>query len=117
MNIRFSPQEVRARISKEELESLLSENFISETIHLPGNGRFSFGIRLEDEPASDAATTSLTLIHQSDEIELRVARPELQALSERPAAKDLGIYSETPVEHGKQLSISLEVDIKTLKAK
>jgi hypothetical protein len=108
---------VRARISREELELLLSEHFISETIHLPGNGRFCFGIRLEEEHALDVAKAPLTLIHRSNEIELLVSRPELQALRERPPAKDLGIYTETPVERGQQLSISLEVDIKTQKTK
>jgi hypothetical protein len=115
MNIRFSSQAVRARITEEEVDRLLAGEELSETLFLPANRQFRFGIRLTQDLSPEAETAPLVLTPLVDELDLQVAKPVLQTLKERRPSKDRGIHIEIPTEAGPPLKLSLEIDLIKLK--
>ena len=110
MNTRFSENEIRFRINRSEMESLLSGHRIHLQLDLPDQEGYQFRIHPLTDPVENDRPLSLTVRERL--IELGVGVEELKSLSRRLPSKE-GLTTELPSRSGKQLlRVALEIDLK-----
>ena len=103
MNIKFSDGAVRCRVSRAELDRLLSGRAVALEVQLPRNHAFRANVwpgamagwQLESDPTG---------------IWITIPKAELQALSESLPSKE-GIEQEFDATEGK-VKVSFEVDVR-----
>lgn len=104
MNIKFSKQAVRIRITREELELLLVGRALVLEVLLPRTHTFRVSVRPHISSAwhLDSDPTGLWL---------SVPRAELEALAQSLPNKE-GIEHALPISNEHNLSVNLQVDLK-----
>lgn len=117
MNLRLSSNSARIRITGEELQALLLGNGLSETIHFTEKQTFRYGIHVKAGTSQDPRESEITYIKAPDSLIFNVSREALLKLQFMPKTKDLGIYVDSTAGAAQSLSLSLEVDIRSLKSR
>ena len=104
MNVKFSPQALRCRATRAELELLLAGRAISLAVELPRNHKFR--VSVQPSPASawqlDSDPTGLWLT---------IPRAALHSLAEGLPSKE-GVEHAFPVAEGREVTVSFEVDVR-----
>ena len=112
MNIRLSRNQVRFRISPEELLRLLKGESVEEITCFPGSMALCYRVDATPDEALPIKTP-LRLRWKDNRLSLAVATSALGALAQRLPSRD-GIESQEPsAQLGATLQYSLEVDIKS----
>jgi hypothetical protein len=104
MNVRFSEGELRCRVTRSEVERLLSGRAIALEVPLPRDHIFRMNIRPTtlNEWRLDSDPTGLWLT---------IARTDLEWLSQAPPSKE-GLDRTFDTANGGKLAVSFEVDVK-----
>jgi hypothetical protein len=107
MNIKFSPQALRCRATRAELDLLLVGRAISLTVELPRNHKFRVSVQPSQAGAwqldSDPTGLWLTIPHA-----------QLESLAQALPSKE-GIEHAFPIADGREVAVSFEVDLKDRK--
>jgi hypothetical protein len=103
MNVRFSEQAIRCRVTAVELEQLLTGRALSLELCLPRDRKFRVNVR-------PAALEAWQLDSDPTGIWIAIPRSQLQALAQ-------AVPSKEGIEHGFEaaqgsLAVSFEVDLK-----
>lgn len=110
MNLRFSEDSIRFRITRAELERLLQSGELSQVTWLPDGKNLTYRVLISPETA-----IGLSLEWRDNEIILFAPSFQLQDMLARPRsktlAKDLGCYQDVPVAENRLLRVVLEVDL------
>ena len=110
MNTRFSENEVRFRISRLELESLLSGHWLHLELDLPDQEGYQFRIHPFDVPGNENQPLFLNV--REKVMELGVSTASLRELAMRLPSKE-GLTAKVPSRGTAQvLRVALEVDSK-----
>lgn len=107
MNVKFSPQALRCRVARAELDLLLAGRAISLEVELPRNHRF----RVSVQPS---VTHAWQLDSDPTGLWLTIPRAELQALAHALPSKE-GLEHAFPIAERRELTVSFEVDVKDRK--
>jgi hypothetical protein len=110
MNFRIEGQELRWRISKEELENLCSGKPLKQTTHFP-NGRF-LEVVITANPNDKGLSLSVEKERMTLNIEKKAALDLWKALPCRE-----GLESIQHTDQGLPLRLVIDVDIRTQKRK
>jgi len=104
MNLRLSPGSVRVRLSRSELDVLLTTGEISAGTRLAPHHEFTYRVTLDDNAPE-------LLLDTTDEgIQLRLSTTHARELAARLPSKE-GIEAQQHNDRGNLLSVSLEVDL------
>ncbi len=101
MNLRLSKNQLRFRISKDELVLLQNNEILKEELILP-NSSITFGVTISE--------SGETFFEDQNFLLLRISETDLKTLADNFPSKD-GIEKEVQLKSGKSLLISLEVDV------
>jgi hypothetical protein len=104
MNVRFSEGAVRCRVTRTELERLMSGRAVALEVALPRDHIFRMSVRpttlggwrLDSDPTG---------------LWLTIARDDLEWLFESPPSKE-GVERTFDVANGGKLTVSFEVDVR-----
>ena len=107
MNVKFSPQALRCRATRAELDLLLAGRAISLVVELPRNHKF----RISVQPSP---TSAWQLDSDPTGLWLTIPRVALQALAEASPSKD-GVEHAFPIAEGCEVTVSFEVDVRDRK--
>lgn len=110
MNLRIEGQQVRFRLSKDELESLCFGNAILQSTTFP-NG-YSLDINLFAQNIDDI----MNIVYEGDYMELRVRKQAAQELYDALPSRE-GLQTMQAIDTKQSLELILEVDIRTQKRK
>jgi hypothetical protein len=103
MNVRFSEQAIRCRVTSAELQQLLTGRALSLELCLPRDRKFRVSVR-------PAALETWQLDSDPTGMWIAIPRSQLQALAETLPNKE-GIEREFETAQGK-LTVTFEVDLK-----
>jgi hypothetical protein len=104
MNIKFSPQAVRCRVTRAELDLLLVGRAIGLEVALPRDHKFRVNVR-------PSPTGSWQLESDPTGIWLTIPRAALESLAESLPSKE-GLERVFPLAQGQQVAVSFEVDVR-----
>lgn len=104
MKVRFSDQSVRCRVTRAELERLLTGRAIALEVALPRDHTFRVSIR-------PAAIDGWQLDSDPTGLWLSIPRTELESLSQSLPSKE-GIEQAFDISNGSSLMVSFEVDLR-----
>lgn len=108
MNLRIEGQQLRFRISKDELKNLYSDDSIIQSTIFPNGG--SLDISLLPQNMDDI----MNITYERDSVELRVQKQAIQDLYNALPSRE-GIQATQVTHAGQILELILEVDIRTQK--
>jgi hypothetical protein len=104
MNIKLSSGELRLRIARRELDTLLSSRAISLHVELPRNHAFRVNVR-------PAAIGGWLLESDPTGVWITIPRAELEALSQSLPNRD-GLEHSFELANGGSVAVIFEVDIR-----
>ncbi|HVA54758.1 MAG TPA: hypothetical protein VNI53_03020 [Gammaproteobacteria bacterium] len=104
MNLRLSPGSVRVRLSRSELDVLLSTGEISSGTRLAPHHEFTYRVTLDDN------APELLLDTTENGLQLRLSGTHVRELAARLPSKQ-GIEMQQADGRGGMLALSLEVDL------
>lgn len=107
MNIKFSPQSLRCRVTRAELDRLLTGRAVTLEVELPRHHRFRFSVQ-------PAVIGGWQLDSDPTGYWLSIPREELQALAETLPRKD-GLEHAFPTTGVCEVTVSFEVDVRDRK--
>jgi hypothetical protein len=105
MNVRLQGDQLRFRISPDEMEQLLKGQPLVERTYLPG------GQQLLYSAVADGDIASIRLTSLTGGFILHVPSPALQRLAESLPSRS-GITAIQALENGHVLSLAFEVDVR-----
>jgi hypothetical protein len=109
MNIKFSPQALRCRVARAELDLLLAGRALTLEVELPRNHKFRLSVQ-------SSTLSAWQLDSDPTGIWLTIPRAALEALAEALPSKE-GIEHAFPTAHGREVAVSFEVDVRDRKRK
>lgn len=104
MNVRFSDRAVRCRITRAELDRLLTGRAIELEVQLPKDHKFRVNVR-------PAAVSGWQLDSDPTGVWLSIPRTELESLSRSLPSKE-GLEQAFEISNGGRLVVSFEVDLR-----
>ena len=104
MNIKFSPHALRCRVTRAELDRLLTGRAVTLEVELPRHHHFRASVQ-------PSMTGGWQLDSDPTGLWLTIPRGELQALSESLPRKE-GLEHAFPVAGGGEVTVSFEVDVR-----
>jgi hypothetical protein len=107
MNIKFSPQALRCRVTRAELDRLLTGRAVTLEVELPRHHHFRASVQ-------PSATGGWQLDTDPTGLWLTIPRGELEALAETLPRKE-GLEHAFPVAGGREIEVSFEVDVRDRK--
>lgn len=110
MNVRFSDKSVRCRVTRAELDQMLSGRTVGLDVPLPEKHSFCLSVR----PAA-AVIGQWRLDSDPTGLWLTIPGRELEALAQSLPSKE-GIEHEFETAGGGRVRVSLEVDLKSERA-
>jgi len=110
MNLRFSEQELRFRVSKSELELLCAGNDIEQCTYLSNDKSLKYLIK------NDTNYKDMFLSYDNDYMILYVNNEYIRAFYESLPSRD-GLEITQTIDQNKSINLVLEVDIRTQKRK
>lgn len=108
MNIKFSDGAVRCRVTRAELDSLLSSRAIALEVALPRDHAFRVSIR-------PAAVGGWLLQSDPTGLWITIPRAELEALSQSLPSRE-GIEKDFELASGGSVKVSFQVDMRQKRA-
>lgn len=108
MNIKFSPQAIRCRVTRAELDLLLVGRAIELDVGLPRDHTFRVNVR-------PSALGSWQLDSDPTGIWLTIPRAALESLAASLPSKE-GLEQVFPLSKGREVVVSFEVDVREKKA-
>lgn len=104
MNVRFSRQEIRFRVSREEFETLRVARVLCGETLSPGGVAFRYEARVWEKDSG--------IVWSAGCLVLNLSEAELHRLAKTPPSKkNSGIEFEVPLEGGLALRVSFEIDL------
>jgi len=110
MNLRINGQELRFRISKEELESLCSGSIVSQSTILPNSKK------IEAQIIPNNSDDTMNLSDKNNIIILNVSKNLTQKFYDSLPSKE-GLEKIQKIDDTNSITLFLEVDIRTQKRK
>jgi hypothetical protein len=107
MNVKFSPQALRCRVARAELDLLLAGRAVALEVELPRNHKF----RVSVQPSS---TGAWQLDSDPTGLWLTIPRAALQSLADALPSKE-GVEHSFPIGDGREVKVSFEVDVRDRK--
>ena len=104
MNIKFSDQSVRCRVTRDELDVLLLGRAVVLDVPLPRDHKFRLNVR-------PAATGLWQLDSDPTGLWLTIPRDDIASLSETLPSKQ-GITHEFPLSNRSSVAVTFEVDVR-----
>lgn len=109
MKLRIDGQELRFRISKQELEHLCNGTVLQQQTHLPDSRALKVSIITVDR-----VEELLHLTHEKDHMQLQADKERLTAFRDSLPNRE-GLECNQAIENGQNLCLILEVDIRSQK--
>lgn len=112
MNIRFDSASIRFRIDQTELESLIKNNVIYDTLFLPEEQKIAYSIHLVDR-----RTDEMKLIVRDNSWKFEIPKSAIENVQSSKPILDALVNNQTVIvgaEH-KEIILKFEVDIKSHK--
>lgn len=109
MNVRFSDQALRCRVTRAELDLLLLGRAIALEVALPRDHKFRVNVRPGALPA--AANNGWQLESDPTGVWLTIPRAQLDSLSQALPSKE-GIEQSFETANGGSVRVSFEVDLR-----
>ena len=110
MNLRMEGQELRFRISKEELEAICEGKTLAQSTSMPDGRMLKIGI------AAGQRSTPLSFAYTNDRMTLQVSTDSAISLRDALPSRE-GLEAIQPIDGSQTLRLLLEVDIRTQKRK
>jgi hypothetical protein len=104
MNVRFSDRAVRCRITRAELDRLLSGRAIELEVQLPKDHKFRVNVR-------PSVVNGWQLDSDPTGLWLSIPRVDLESLSQALPSKE-GVERTFPTANGGELVLNFEVDLR-----
>ncbi|HAR42946.1 MAG TPA: hypothetical protein DCS07_10015 [Bdellovibrionales bacterium] len=115
MNIKFSDENIRVRLTGEDAQRLLERGSMDASTRFPNGKRFRYGIRLAQIPATETALpVVISFTTESGgfgaDLVIVILRHDLERLLAKAGSKSESIASQFATPDAGVLSVKLEID-------